>query len=106
MKNFLLILGIIVLLPIGVFATPFLVCDSQSAITQYTVEVKQGTAVIETAVFNAQADGSAKWDLAKYAVGSYTFRLKAADAKGWWSDFSDPFDATKGAKPGGVKIIP
>jgi hypothetical protein len=94
------------LFPTLLFASPFLVCDPQTGVTQYTIEVKQGTAVIETATFAAQADGSGKWDLAKYAVGSYSFRLKAADAKGWWSDFSVPFDATKGVVPGNVRITP
>jgi len=106
MKKFLFIFSLVVLFPVTIFATPFLICDPQAGITQYTVEVKQGAAVIETATFASQADGSAKWDLAKYAVGSYSFRLKAADAKGWWSDFSVPFDATKGGIPGGARIIP
>lgn len=112
MKTLIIIIFSILLMASTTFASPFLICDPQTGITQYQIEVKQqiGTPpawnVIETTTFAAQADTSAKWDLAKYTVGLYSFRLKAADAKGWWSDFSDPFDAIKCGKPGGVKITP
>jgi len=106
MKTILFTVFFVLFFALTAFAQPYLACDPQTGITQYTIEVKKGGAVIETATFAALADGSAKWDLTKYTSGAYTFRLRCADAKGWWSDWSDPFDATKPSKVGGVKIIP
>jgi hypothetical protein len=78
----------------------FLVCDPQVGVTQYQLEVNG----VVGNTFVAETDGSAKISLDEYVPGNYVFRLSAADDKGWWSDFSDPFDATKPGKSGGVRI--
>lgn len=84
----------------------FLVCDPQTGVTQYKLEITKGGQVLPVINFLAEADGSAKFDLNPYTPGVYTFKLYAAGPEGWWSDPSDPFVATKAGKVGGVRINP
>jgi hypothetical protein len=102
MKKLILIILAIPFLASISYASPFLVCDPQTGVTKYEIEVN-GTILGQ---FNAETDGSAKVDLAGYSSGSYSFRLRAMGTDNWWSDFSDPFDATKPGKVGNVRIIP
>ena len=84
---------------------PFLVCDPQTGVTQYQVDVTDPTGAKSSAKFASQADGSAKFDLApELAIGKYTFDLLAADAGGFWSAASSPLVATRFNPPGNLKI--
>ena len=98
----ILITTLLILLPTLALSSPFLICDPQVNITKYELEVN-GTILGQ---YPAQGDGSVKIDLVGYSSGTYRFKLRAMGADNWWGEWSDPFDATKPAKSGGVRIIP
>ncbi len=85
---------------------PYLICDAQAGVSQYTIDITDPTNKKSSVVFPAQADGSAKYDLnALMAIGKYTFDLLAADAGGFWSAASSPLSATRFNPPGNLKLV-
>jgi len=107
-KLFILILMMFALFVGNAWAGPFLVCDPQTGIATYEVEIKLGTGTpsVQTGI-PAQADGSLKLDLVSLTQsGNYTFRAKSCNAEWGCSEWSSPFSATKPGSPGNVRIIP
>ena len=98
-----LVFAITFLLPAMSRAAPFLVCDPQSGITEYIIDIN-GT---ELSVFSAESDGSMRYDLQGLAERSYTVKAKAGNLWGW-SAYSDPFvfNVSIPLKPSNVKIVP
>ena len=96
-----LVLVITFLLPATSRAAPFLICDPQTEVTEYIIDIN-GT---ELSAFSAEADGSMRYDLQGLAEGSYTVKAKAGNLWGW-SAFSDPFvfNVTIPLQPSNVKI--
>src|SRR5512139_2943117 len=101
MKKFFIVLLLTLMIPLPIWASPFLACDPQVGVTQYELEANGTTA----GLFPAQPDGSVRIDLVAYTTGKYTFRLRALGNQAW-SDWSDPFTAEKLATIGSLKIIP
>ena len=108
MKKYLLLGGAILISLIWTMAAypDWLVCDPQAGVTIYKLEING--AVVSDSI-PAEEDGSIKYNLDGLAVGNYTFRAAAgaADSNGtmWWSDWSDPFSASKPGQPGSLRII-
>ena len=98
---------VFLLIPALCFAGPFLVCDPQSGVTSYTVEIGQGANISTQIGIPAQPDGSLRLDLVTITQpGNYTFRAKACNAEWGCGEYSSPFSATKPGSPGNVRIIP
>jgi len=100
-KLFLLIIFILLTIPGSADAGPFLVADAPAwvpAVCEVSVngEVEQGTCAI---------NGSEIYflDLVAFTTGKYTFKVRWHDGSGWWSEWSNPFDATKPEKPLNVR---
>jgi hypothetical protein len=84
---------------------PFLVCDPDIGATQFKVKVVDPSNMSTEYIVAAQADASAKFDLANFSIiGKYTFSMQAAGVEGWWSAASAPFPATKLASPGNLTL--
>jgi hypothetical protein len=105
MKNLFLSLAI-VLFSTSALASPFLICDPQTGVTQYKVSY-DGCLTFQTGIVNAQSDGSISLDLKGLTTGTYNFCLEGADAGSFWSDPSVPLGPKKKfAIPSGIKIVP
>lgn len=104
MKVLLLVIAIL-MIPTMCFGA-FLVCDPQSGVTSYTVEITQGPNISTQDGIPAQADGSLRLDLATLTQpGNYTFKAKACNEEWGCGEWSSPFSATKPGTPGNVRII-
>lgn len=101
MSKILLAILIVLLLSVTAFAWS-LVCDPQSGVANYDVEVN-GTVI--AADYPAEIDGSIDYNIDHLGPGQVTFRLRAKDVSGWGSDWSVPFDATKPGNPGNARIV-
>ncbi len=100
--NKILIAFLLLLLPVSVFAWS-LVCDPQTGVTTYDVEVN-GTVI--AADYPAETDGSIIYNIDHLGPGPVTFRLLAKGVGGWGADaWSLPFDAAKPVGSGGLRII-
>ena len=85
---------------------PYLICDAQTSVSQYKIDITDPAGAKSTKQFAAQADGSAKYDLASLmAIGKYTFDLLAADAGGFWSAASIPLVATRFNPPSNLALV-
>ncbi|MFH2076317.1 MAG: hypothetical protein ABIJ57_13390 [Pseudomonadota bacterium] len=109
MKRFLIAVAFLafVLCACNVWAAPFLVCDLQTGVTSYDVEITlgNGAPAVQTGI-PAQADGSLRLDLFTLTQpGNYTFRARAYAGDWGYSEWSLPFSATKPGSPGNVKIV-
>lgn len=80
MKRVTLALCMLLVAVTLVHASPFLVCDPQSSVTEY--EVSGPTWV--TPIVPAQADGSIKMDVAAANVGSNTLTIAACAKDTLW----------------------
>ena len=78
MKRLLIL--VIVLAAGTAWAQPFLVCDSQSGVTSYTLT---GPSWVPTTV-PAQTDGSIRMDVAAAVVGSNALTVKACKVDPVW----------------------
>lgn len=93
------------------FAAPFLGVDlppTGFTPTQVQVEVtvgtgaptiSSGTLIIDGANFNV-------YDLNVFATGAYKFRVRWADASGWWSDWGPFLNAAKPVPTSGSRVVP
>ena len=97
----LFIIACILLLPVTAFAWS-LVCDPQTGVATYEVEVN---GVVTDPSHPAEADGSIHYNIDHLGPGPHIFRLRAYDTSGWGSDWSVPFDATKPGSPGNARIV-
>lgn len=102
MKTLLLALIFIFTFTGWAFAAPFLVCDPQTGVDKYILEIN----TVEMPEFVAEPDGSMKYDLAGLAEGDFVVRLKAGNVWGW-STYSVPLDFTKALPqtPMGLRVI-
>lgn len=96
----LTLLAIIILTPIYALANTYLVCDPQEDVAKYEIEINGSV----SGQFTPEPDGSARYDITNFSNGHYVFRLRCSDSKGWWTEWSDPFDATRLDKVGNVRI--
>ena len=101
MRKILIAFLLVLLLPITALAWS-LVCDPQTGVAAYEVEVN---GVVTDPNHPAEGDGSIHYNIDHLGPGPHIFRLRAYDASGWGSDWSLPFDATKPGSPGNAKII-
>lgn len=85
-----LFLLVFLLIPVFVFAAPFLVCDPQTGVDKYILEIN----TVEMPELAAEPDGSIRYDLAGIAEGDFIIRAKAGNIWGW-STYSDPLSFTK-----------
>ena len=101
-KLFLSFLISCVILSLGsmAFAMPFLVCDAQTGIISYNLDIDG--VIIENVT--AEPDGSIRYDLAGMAVGSHIFKAQAIGLGGWPSGWSDPLDTMKPGAPAGLRV--
>ena len=90
MKKLFLTLILVFAFVSSVFAAPFLVCDPQTGVEKYILEIN----AVEIPEFAAEPDGSIRYDLAGLAEGAFTVRCKAGNVWGW-SAYSVPLDFTK-----------
>ena len=67
-----------------------LVCDPQSGVASYIVEIDGSETITD-----AQTDGSLKLNVDYLPEGQHTFRAKAVSTEGWPSDWSDPYTALR-----------
>lgn len=93
MKVFLAIF-LFLILPVFVFASPFLVCDPQTGVVKYKIT---GATFIPITV-PAQPDGSLKVDVAQAPVGTTTIQVQACNG---WEECSTtvPFDLERPPVP-------
>lgn len=99
----LMTLALLVSLCGFVRAQPFLACDPQSGVEYYDVEVDGS---ILSGGVPAETDGSIRYDLSGFGVGTFTIRLRAGCTKTYtgsdgsivtgpvWSEYSVPFELT------------
>ena len=90
-----LMLGLGVVWAISAFAAPFLVCDPQTGVVSYNLDI-DGTIVPPIV---AEPDGSIHYDLVGMSAGPHVFKAQAIGQGGWPSDWTLPFDTTKPTTP-------
>ena len=101
MKKWIVLL--VILLASPVWSAPFLACDAPTdSIVASEVEV-DGNVV--SGLTTVSVNVMVLLDLSPYAVGKHIFRARWQDPSGWWSDWSNPFDAGKPAIIGNVRVI-
>ena len=102
MKKLLLSLFFSLVLGVSSAFAWSLVCDPQTGVTHYDVEVN-GTTI--AANYPAEIDGSINYNI-DHLSGQATFRLQAyMGLDTWGSGWSVPFDATKPGGPGNARIV-
>jgi hypothetical protein len=102
-KLFLILILILILIPSVVFGDD-LVCDPQSTVIAYDVVVD---GLVDIVGYPAETDGSISYNIDAYGDGDkHVFIIIPIDISGWRGPVSDPFDARKPAKSGGVRIEP
>lgn len=112
MKRWFIMLVVAVILWASVsFAAPFLAVDLPPTgfnPTQVQVEVTVGTGAPTVSAGTLIIDGTnfKVFDLGIFATGSYKFRVRWADASGWWSDYGPFFYSVKPAPASGSRIVP
>ena len=97
-----LIYLIILLSPVTVLASPFLVCDPQAGVETYEVYMD---GVLLASDIAAQPDGSLRYDLVDVTPGQYNFTARACDV---WrcSDPSNPYQSPAGVSvPSGLRMV-
>lgn len=90
------------------FANPFLVCDPQTGVDNYKVEISGPTTVSVDIQPDATGQYGFKLDLADVTLpnGSYSVRANASNMWGtssWSTSF--PFVKALPGAPGGIKLI-
>jgi hypothetical protein len=108
MKTLLMVV-IMVLLPGLVFASPFLISDPNTALTDpVSIPCYIVTGPVLAGTYPAQADGSCKIDLYQCPVGGpYTIQVKGSTL--WGGSASVPFTFSRPSLPGvpgNLKLIP
>lgn len=110
MKKLLLVFAIIILFPAMVSAEWLAAGKSPDAITKVQIEkTVSGVTTVVSGVYIVRTDDVNIvniLDLTNLAPGNYRFRAQWATVSSLWSDWSDPFDATKPIKPGNVGVRP
>lgn len=82
---------LMVLIPVYALSAPFLICDPQASAEWYVLEMD---GIELPGVYDAEPDGSLKYDLAGIVVGQHSVRALAGNMWGQ-SVYSDPFDFSK-----------
>lgn len=86
-------------------AAPFLICDGQTGVDYYMVDM-DGT-IFDLLRAEVQADGSIKYDLMMIGAGPHVVKLQACSdlwgCEGWSAEF--PFDKTIPGLPSGIRIV-
>lgn len=99
---FMLIIMLSILLPLSVWAAPFLGCDPQTGVEKYRVNLPSAGIVNELS--NAVTDGSARHDIGSWPAGTFNDGTIEAGAEyilngqpqGVWEWSAPlPFDITK-----------
>lgn len=95
MKILFITMALMLALVVWAQAAPFLVCDQQSGVRSYNLDI-DGTI---TKGIPAEPDGSIHFDLDGMAVGPHIFKAQAIGQGGWPSDWTPPFDTVKPESP-------
>lgn len=101
MRKILIAFLLVLLISTYAFAWS-LVCDPQTGVAAYDVEIN---GVVTDSNHPAEGDGSIHYNIDHLGPGPHIFRLRAYDTSGWGSDWSVPFDALKPGAPGNAKIV-
>lgn len=108
MKRIVLIVMTMMIIPVSVYATPFLVCDPQAGVTHYKFT---GPAWIP-ATTPAQTDGSLKLDIVGATVGANSLTVAACRQDAVWGELCSstvPFSFTRPSPPtipANIKLVP
>jgi len=105
MKKFLSSVGVlvlVVLIPMLVLASPYLVCSSQTGVTSY--QFTGDTFFVSPKT--AETDGSIRYDLVGISNGAHTIGLIACNV--WGCSTATPFTFTKAVPtaPAAVHVSP
>jgi hypothetical protein len=97
----LIILISLILLPTTLYAGPFLICDPQSDISKYEIEID---GVIYSSIPEDLGNGNFRlhYDFGQFPVGIYNVRLRAGRVKSlkWgWSDWTPLFSIERELLP-------
>lgn len=105
MKTLLIILFILFFVSIA--HADWLACDVQQGITASEIQITPygGATSTVPGVVIVEGNNLKVLDVSTFASGRYIFKVRLKGANDWWGDWSDPFDATKPAKGGGVRIV-
>jgi hypothetical protein len=112
MKKLFIGLLFVVLFPVFVCASPFLVCDLPQtgfvpAHTIVEITTYATATPVVTEVSGLTTAGTTEFqllDLAGKPNGKYKFRAKWADAGNWWSDWSLPLTVMKTDAPWNLRV--
>lgn len=99
MKKIVFLIMALVLIPVSLFASPFVVCDPQEGVAYYNVV--EGAITTEITALN---DGSLKMDVGTATVGTHSISVSACSM--WECSSSVPFVYTRPAigGPAGIKL--
>lgn len=95
MKILFITMALMLALVVWAQAAPFLVCDQQSGVRSYNLDI-DGTI---TKGIPAEPDGSIHFDLDGMAVGPHIFKAQAIGQGGWPSDWTPPLDTVNPENP-------
>lgn len=104
------ILALFLVLITAVALADYLGCDVVTGFTptqsQIEVTPPSGTATVVPGIATVSAGKIRLLDLTPYVTsGAYKFRVKWADATGWWSDYTPFFSPNKAPVAGALGIV-
>ncbi|KKN01161.1 hypothetical protein LCGC14_1130500 [marine sediment metagenome] len=106
MKKLALTFVLVLAMASVVWGSPYLAVDVPTGDVPTISEVEIN-GIVQSGIIQLSADSLSYLllDLDSFATGSYTFKVRWHDGFGWWSDWSDPFEAGKPGRSGILKII-